>query len=188
MKIIIHSLLFILTVGIFAVTSDKLSTIEQKEMTQQEGGPQSPLSDEDFITGMIEHHDGAIAMSKNVLTKSKRPELKQLAQNIITAQSSEIDQMYEWRKGWFNESAHIEMRMGEEMPSMAIDLGSADSEFDRRYLDAMIKHHEGAITMAKQVLLPTDRAEIHDLAKNIITTQTSEITIMQNYLKEWYAK
>lgn len=186
MKTIITSLLFIVMVALFAITSDKLSTIEQKEMMQKGGEVNETLTDQEFITGMIEHHEGAIVMAKEVLSKSNRSELKSLAQDIITDQTSEIDQMYAWRKNWFNDSSHVEMRMGHDMPSMAIDLGKADSEFDKRFLLAMITHHEGAVKMAKQILLPTDRVEIHDLAKNIITTQTEEITMMQQYLKEWY--
>lgn len=186
MKTIITSLLFIVMVALFAITSDKLSTIEQKEMMQQNDSGQTAMTDREFVDGMIEHHEGAVSMAKEVLVKSNRAELKTFAQNIITAQTSEIDQMYSWRKSWFNDSSHVEMRMGMDMPSMAVDLGKADAEFDKRFLQAMIEHHQGAIKMAKQVLLPTDRAEIHDLAKNIITTQEEEILMMQQYLKEWY--
>jgi len=103
-------------------------------------------------------------------------------------QSDEIDDMYIWRKDWFKDDGHIRMRMGADMPSMAIDLGSSDKDFDKRFLEAMITHHEGAIKMANQVLIPTDRPEIHDLAKSIINTQSKEITLMQQWKKEWYGK
>lgn len=186
MKTVIHSLLFIIIVALFSITSDKLSKIEQKNMIQQEASSKSSMSDREFINGMIEHHEGAVSMAKEALVKSKRAELRTFAQNIITAQTTEIEQMYSWRKNWFNDSSHIEMRMGMDMPSMAIDLGKADAEFDKRFLLAMIEHHQGAVIMAKQVLLPTDRTEIHDLAKNIVTTQEEEILMMQQYLKEWY--
>lgn len=96
--------------------------------------------------------------------------------------------MYSWRKAWFKDDGHISMRMGSDMPSMAVSLGEGDGEFDKRFLQAMITHHEGAIKMANQVLLPTERPEIHDLAKNIIATQSKEISIMQEWLKEWYGK
>lgn len=188
MKILIQSLLFIIVVALFAVTSDRLSKIEQKESMNAPESNTTKMSDQDFLTQMIEHHEGAISMAKEAQTKSKRPEIKQFAGDIISAQSGEIDSMYAWRKDWFKDAGHVSMRMGADMPSMAIDLGSADAEFDQRFLEAMIIHHEGAIKMANQVLLPTDRPEIHDLAKNIITTQSQEITTMQSWLKEWYGK
>lgn len=46
-----------------------------------------------FLTMMIPHHEGAVAMAKAELAKGKDPELKQLAQTIITAQQREIREM-----------------------------------------------------------------------------------------------
>jgi uncharacterized protein (DUF305 family) len=142
------------------------------------------LSDQDFLTQMIEHHEGAIAMAKEAEQKSKRSEIKDFASDIISAQSGEISSMYTWRQDWFKDEGHVNMRMGADMPSMAISLGESDAEFDQRFLEAMITHHEGAIKMATSVLLPTQREEIHDLAKNIIATQSKEIITMQSWLKE----
>ena len=57
--------------------------------------------DKAFIEGMIIHHEGAVAMAEKVLEVSKRPELIALANNIITAQNSEITQMKSWLIEWF---------------------------------------------------------------------------------------
>ena len=57
--------------------------------------------DKAFIDEMIVHHQGAIDMANLVLQKSDRPELKKLAQDIITAQSSEIKTMSGWKAEWF---------------------------------------------------------------------------------------
>jgi len=56
-----------------------------------------------FLNAMIPHHEGAITMAKDVLSKSKRPEIKKLAQDILTSQQKEIDQMKEWRKAWYKQ-------------------------------------------------------------------------------------
>jgi uncharacterized protein (DUF305 family) len=58
--------------------------------------------DRTFIDEMIVHHQGAIAMAKLVQTTSKRPELLQLANDIITAQTHEIEMMNNWRNEWFS--------------------------------------------------------------------------------------
>lgn len=68
------------------------------------GGDASQPYDQRFITAMIDHHNSAIAMAKDALTKAERPEIKQLAQAIITAQESEIAQMQQWQKDWFGTS------------------------------------------------------------------------------------
>jgi uncharacterized protein (DUF305 family) len=57
--------------------------------------------DKAFLGEMVVHHQGAIDMANLVLTTSKRPELLELARNIITAQSQEITMMNDWKKTWF---------------------------------------------------------------------------------------
>lgn len=54
-----------------------------------------------FIDMMIPHHQGAIRMAQVELAKGGDPELKQMAQQIIDAQSKEIEQMNMWRKEWY---------------------------------------------------------------------------------------
>ena len=59
--------------------------------------------DKAFLSEMIVHHEGAVAMAQAVLKNSKHPELIQLANNIIFAQTAEINQMKTWYKEWFNQ-------------------------------------------------------------------------------------
>ena len=55
-------------------------------------------SDVDFVKGMIPHHQGAIDMAKTVIAFGKDPAVRQLAEEIIKAQESEIALMREWLK------------------------------------------------------------------------------------------
>jgi uncharacterized protein (DUF305 family) len=57
--------------------------------------------DKAFIDAMIPHHQSAIEMSQVALEKSKNPKIKELAENIISAQKREIEQMKQWRKDWY---------------------------------------------------------------------------------------
>ena len=57
--------------------------------------------DKTFINLMIDHHQGAIDMAELVLSNSERPELKNLANDIISAQSKEIEMMKQWLAAWF---------------------------------------------------------------------------------------
>lgn len=56
-----------------------------------------------FLDGMIIHHEGAVEMAQALLKGTKRPELIKLGNDIITAQTGEIQMMKEWRKKWFNQ-------------------------------------------------------------------------------------
>jgi uncharacterized protein (DUF305 family) len=49
---------------------------------------------------MIPHHEGAVEMAKALKTQNTRTELKELADDIITAQEAEIKQMREWLGKW----------------------------------------------------------------------------------------
>src|SRR3989344_2042494 len=57
--------------------------------------------DKEFIEQMIPHHQMAVMMAQMLLRSTNRPEMKQLAENIITAQTKEINQMREWYSAWY---------------------------------------------------------------------------------------
>jgi uncharacterized protein (DUF305 family) len=164
-------------------------------------GPKDEAFDLRFIDAMIPHHEGAVDMAEEALQKSKRPEIQQLAQSIIAAQDQEIAQMREWRKTWYPTMAETPMmyhaEMGHMMPMsdemrmsmmMSGDLGAADNQFDLRFIDAMIPHHQGAIDMANQALEKSDRPEIKQLAQDIISSQQKEIDQMQQWKQQWYGQ
>lgn len=59
--------------------------------------------DKAFLDEMIVHHEGAVEMAQTLLAGTKRPELTKLGNDIITAQTKEIQMMKDWRKAWFNQ-------------------------------------------------------------------------------------
>jgi uncharacterized protein (DUF305 family) len=164
-------------------------------------GPKDEAFDLRFIDGMIPHHQGAVEMAQEALQKSNRPEIKQLAQSIIDAQDKEIAQMQDWRKTWYPTMADTPMMydagMGHMMPMssemrqsmmMTGDLGAADDQFDLRFINAMIPHHQGAIDMANQAATNSERPEIKQLAQDIISSQQQEIDQMTQWRKDWYGQ
>ena len=78
-------------------------------MSQSEMGMDADMSilesadpfDKAFIDMMIPHHQGAIRMARRQLADGKLPALQTMAQNIIKAQTAEIEQMRTWRKQWY---------------------------------------------------------------------------------------
>ncbi|PSB11987.1 DUF305 domain-containing protein [Pleurocapsa sp. CCALA 161] len=162
-------------------------------------GPADADYDLRFIDSMVMHHQGAVNMAQEVLQKSQRPEMKKLAQDIIAAQKQEIAQMKQWRTNWYPnadqtpmawhpEMGHM-MAMSEDMEQsmmMSMDLGSADADFDLRFINAMIPHHEGALVMAKDALSKTKRPEMKKLSQAILTSQQQEIDQMKQWRKDWY--
>ncbi|PSR17119.1 DUF305 domain-containing protein [filamentous cyanobacterium CCP3] len=166
---------------------------------QMDLGPADATYDLRFIDGMIPHHEGALVMAEAALENSQRPEIRQLAENIIAAQQVEIAQMQEWRAAWYPDAPtvpmmyHAEMNhdmpMSEEMIAamrMDVDLGKADDEFDQRFIDAMIPHHEGAVKMAEDLRVKSTRPELLTLADEIIASQQAEIDQMKQWRQNWY--
>ncbi|MBW4465017.1 MAG: DUF305 domain-containing protein [Pegethrix bostrychoides GSE-TBD4-15B] len=201
----------VFAVGFAACSSPKAQTSDTAEsmpgMNHSAGpmnmdlGPKDESLDLRFIDGMIPHHQGGVEMAQEALQKSQRPEIKQLATAIITAQEKEISQLQDWRKAWYPNVAETPMMydasMGHMMPMsaevrdtmmMSGDLGAADDQFDLRFLNAMIPHHEGALDMANQVLKNSDRPEIRQMAQDILTSQQAEIDQMQQWRKDWYGQ
>ena len=165
-------------------------------------GPADAEYDLRFIDAMIPHHRGAIDMANEALQKSQRAEIKSLAQNIIEAQNREENElMRNWRKAWYPNAPETPMaynsQQGKTLPMaaeqknsmmMKMDLGPADAEYDLRFMNAMIPHHQGAVVMAKDALTKSKRPEITKLAQDIISSQEAEIKQMQQWKQTWYEK
>lgn len=145
--------------------------------------------DHDFIAMMIPHHQGAIDMAKALLLYGRDPELRNLGQGIITAQQNEIKIMEGWLKKYkpgqqsgfemfavLLENAHATMHKDMER---AKQTGDPDHDF----IAMMIPHHQGAIDMAKALLIHGKHPELRKLSQEIITEQSYEIQVMQAWLK-----
>ncbi len=84
-------------------------------------------------------------------------------------------------------NSNMPTNMNSEMDSMMAGLkGKTGEEFDKTFMTEMIMHHQGAINMANSALQNAKHQEIKDLAKNIISAQTSEIKMMQDWQTKWY--
>lgn len=64
--------------------------------------------------------------------------------------------------------------------------GMTDAASDAMFIDGMIVHHEGAITMARQALQQAERPEIQEVAEAIVSAQESEIAQMRAWRADWY--
>lgn len=189
MKIFIQSLLFIIVVALFAVTSDRLSKIESiGNMPKSASQAEPSMGDKEFLVDIIVHHHGAIVMAKEARVNSTRPEITKFANDIIAMESSNIEQAYVWRRDWFGETSYIFPDKSDKKTAMIKDLGGKDDKFDLRFLDAMITHHEGAIIMLNNILVPTTKTEIHNAASSDIIALSKDIETMKGWKKEWYGK
>ena len=144
-------------------------------------------ADVSFATDMAGHHQQAVEMSQMLLDKSDiDPRVVTLAEEIKAAQGPEIKQMKSWLSDWGQKSDSMSgMDMGGSMMSDA-DMNDLKSSTglaaSKLYLTQMTVHHKSALVMAKTEVDSGKNADAVTLAKNIISTQTTEITKMSDIL------
>ena len=158
-------------------------------------------ADVEFMQGMIPHHAQAVIMGRWAATHGARADVQRLCLRIVAAQSDEINMMRRWlreRKQDVPDSTatrHV-MKMGDMvhelmMPGMLSDdemvqLDKARGpDFDRLFLNGMIRHHRGAIAMVETLL--TNGNAGHDesvfrFANDVGSDQSAEITVMLRML------
>jgi uncharacterized protein (DUF305 family) len=69
---------------------------------------------------------------------------------------------------------------------MVQQLGEPDENYQKRFIDMMIPHHQGAMMMAQDALDHSNREELKELARKMIETQQQEIEQLKRYRAEWY--
>lgn len=143
--------------------------------------------DRAFVADMIPHHESAVQMAQIAQRRGTSEFVKKLADDIVTTQNAEIatmraaDQRLQAAgvsKGSLGVPEHM---MG--MDHDPATLKTATS-FDRAFVQMMIPHHEGAVTMSEAEIAKGKDPELKRLAENIITSQQREITQMRAHLGE----
>jgi uncharacterized protein (DUF305 family) len=152
-------------------------------------------ADVTFAQQMIPHHQQAIEMARLADGRAADSEVKSLASAIEKAQDPEINTMKGWLKSWGKPlpSASASSSMG-DMPGMnhgssgmagmmsdqdMSDLKSAKGkDFDKKFAQLMIGHHQGAVTMARDEQKNGSNPDAKRLAGNVIAAQNAEIEQM----------
>ncbi len=145
-----------------------------------------------FATGMIPHHGQAIDMADMAVKKATNSQVKQLGIQIKAAQDPEISTMSGWLKEWdapvpsasmpgmdMGGTSMNGMMSADEMKQLGATTGTA---FDKLWVQMMIKHHQGAIAMAKTELASGQYPQAKALAQSISNSQAKEVTTMQSLL------
>jgi uncharacterized protein (DUF305 family) len=175
-----------LTVGLAACGEDE-------DTATVSGGAEAAANGTDraFAAEMVPHHRSAVEMAEIARERAERPEIEQLAENIVTTQNEEIEQLEAIDRRL--EEAGVEPRgMGMSDMDMGMDMDASaleDAEpFERAFIDMMIPHHQGAIMMARMELAEGEDPETRRLAEAIIDAQAREIEQMNEWRVEWYGE
>lgn len=158
--------------------------------SQGQGQGQHNAADVAFAKGMIPHHRQAVEMADLAPDRAQSAEVKKLAADIKKAQDPEIKTLSGWLASWGEEvpaespmdhSMHDTggMMTADEMTELENASGKA---FDTAFMEMMIKHHEGAVEMAKTEQADGAYGPAEKMAGEIIDSQSAEIEKMNELL------
>ena len=202
------SAVFVLAAGCAGAPREQTAPIVQpgapgepsRTITRREAAalphPGITAADISFMQGMIAHHAQALEMVALLQTRTESAAMKKMAQRIAASQADEIQMMREWLKERGAEvppehahHAHDATLMPgmltpDEMKRLAAARGR---EFDRLFLEGMIRHHQGALVMVRDLFASEGAAqdsEIFAFASDVDADQRMEIARMVGMLKE----
>jgi len=150
-----------------------------------------------FARDMMVHHDQAVAMALLIRDRTADPAVKTLATDILLTQENQIGQMLGWLNVWGLPATGAQPPMAwmghpvsGRMPGMATPEELAQLEHlsgnaaDTEFLRLMIRHHQGGIPMAEEAIARSGNAQVRALATAIVAAQQSEITAMEDLLRQ----
>lgn len=169
------------------ITADRATSMPQPRHTD---------ADVRFMQGMIGHHAQAIEMTTLLATRTRSDDMRKLARRIEVSQTDEIKRMQEWLQARGEPVPDPHAHHGHDAALMPGMLTEADMKrlteasgprFDRLFLEYMIRHHEGALVMVRELFATHGGAQesgIFAFASDVDADQRMEIHRMSAMLKE----
>jgi uncharacterized protein (DUF305 family) len=162
-------------------------------------------TDRAFVREMIPHHKMAVEMAKMAKMHGEHAAIRTLAGKIIAAQNAEIGTLTTIAKrlgvtpAKMPANGQMSAQMMRDLDTLGVTMSKSGmtmkmsdldgaKPFDRKFIDMMIPHHQGAIRMARAELAKGKNAKLRSIARGIITAQAKEIRQMNAWRKAWYGK
>lgn len=151
-------------------------------------------ADAAFMQGMIGHHQQALEMVALVPDRAARDDVRMMAGRIEVSQRDEIDMMTRWLESRGHAAPSADAHHGHHggadharMPGMATPeemarlAASTGAEFDRLFLELMIRHHEGALAMVEELFAAGggQESQVYAIASEVDADQRMEIDRMR---------
>ncbi|MHC1561307.1 DUF305 domain-containing protein [Actinomycetospora sp. C-140] len=142
--------------------------------------PPAPSPDAAFVAGMVPHHQQALELTAMVGGRGASSALEAVALRIDREQVEEIGQLQGLALARGLPAVPVPMMMGMAAPETLAALpGLRGAAFERLWLDTMIRHHEGALAMARDYLATGTDDTLRRYNQTLIASQSAEITTME---------
>jgi uncharacterized protein (DUF305 family) len=151
-------------------------------------GPMHTAADVHFMHMMIPHHAQALEMTALASSRTATEAVRQMALRMEISQKDEIAWIEQWLRVRGEPMAEHVMTMPGMLTPAEMDLlrAARGEQFDRLFLELMIRHHEGAITMVEQLFSTSGAAqesEAYQFASEVESDQRMEIDRMSALLR-----
>jgi uncharacterized protein (DUF305 family) len=160
-------------------------------------------TDRAFVRQMVPHHQMATEMADMAKMDGEHAKVRRLARKIVKAQSAEIRTLRRIARDLGVEPAEMPMNgemdeqtmrdletlgVTEEESGMGMDMHDLHGAkpFDRMFIDMMIRHHQGAIRMARAERSKGTDRRLRRIARNVVRDQAKEIRTMNRWREDWY--
>ena len=162
-------------------------------------------TDRAFVREMVPHHQMATEMAAMARTDGTHAKIRALGGRIVTAQTAEIKTLRRLATSFGTSPAKMpeggkmsttmmrdleRLGVSEEHSGMTMGMDALHGAtvFDRKFIDMMIGHHQGAIRMARGELARGTDARARKIARAVVAAQAKEIRQMNAWRKAWYGK
>lgn len=162
--------------------------------------------DQQYIDLMAPLGQASLEMANIARTRTQKPEVQQLAQEIGAGQEADVKQLQNWRKSWFGSDQTppinaVPLPEGVPLPGIAPSpegattadlaraveaLRAAPEPFDRAFLDAMLRQHESALAVSQVVPDRAQHPELLRFAGDIVATQGRQVEQMRAWRQSWF--
>ena len=132
-----------------------------------------------YLDAMISHHREAVRLAEQAGI-SEKPEIKRLCVEILKTEPLAIAALYQWKKEWYGDIKPV------QEPEV-VHLGSYNRNFDLRFLNALIAHHENGIRMTREIRMKSSRSEVLDNADMVEQELHEGLGMLREWRKKWYA-
>jgi uncharacterized protein (DUF305 family) len=156
-------------------------------------------TDAAFARQMTMHHSKAIELAKVAIEEGEHKAIKATARNIVNSQKREIDRLMKIadHRDIPPSATHGQTQMMEDLDTLGLtmkqsgvsmEMGplSGADPFDRKFIDMMVPHHQGALLMARVELRRGKVGRLRQIASSIVEAQAKEIRQMNEWRTAWY--
>lgn len=173
--------LLIAPLALFAVACDNTSDGDNGDVDSV-SPPPIPRSDVDYIDNIVPHHEMALQMSDAVIARGADPKVKEMAEEMKKMQQEEITMLREIRVRVGGSDRIAAMRDPHGDRDLVELQAASGPAADIAFLENMIPHHAGAVSLSHRALDALTDAELIDMANMTIVMQTREMNEMLDML------